>query len=233
LTTGPIYSQARFDSIQAKLTELAGEYPGLNQKVELSVTDVSLLDFLNALAVSNKLNVSVDETLTTAVNNNFTNVTVSDVLLFLGKKYDLDITFIGSIINIKKFKEPVPPPVKAEPKNIQLKYNKEKDLINLDLKNDTLYQVAKELTKVTGYNVIVAKDAENKLVSGFIQDQNFSGAIDMLTYTNNLKVRLTDAGFYLIESNAPVNSIDAKSGQSNSGNINKKKGEPDYLWRMA
>ena len=221
----PSFSQARLDSIQMNLTELAKDYPGLDQKVELSITDVTLSDFLNALAVSNKLNISVDESMNFVINNNFTNVTVSDVLLFLAKKYDLDITFIGSIINVKKHEvAPVLIP-KAAPRIFTVKYNKEKDQLFVDLKNDTLYQVAKELTKVTGYNVLPAKDIENTLVTGFIQDQSFAGAIDMLTYTNNLKVKLNDAGFYLIERNAPEPSSpnDPKSAQNGGTSTARRK----------
>ncbi len=223
----PCFSQIRIDSVQQALVTLAKDYPGLDQKVELSITDVTLTDFLNALAVSNKLNISVDESLNFVINNNFTNVTVSDVLIFLAKKYDLDITFVGSIINIKKHEVPPVQLPKAEPRVFTIKYNKEKDQLNVDLKNDTLYQVAKELTKVTGFNVLPSKDIENTLVTGFIQDQSFAGAIDMLTYTNNLKVKLNDAGFYLIERNlpeaSPLNSTDPKSATASSYGSNTTK----------
>lgn len=212
-------AQSRLDTIAYHLNQLAGDFPGLNQSVELSVSDVSLGDFLNALANANKINLSVDEAFNVSITNNFTDVSVSDVLLFLCKKYDLDITVVGSIITVKKYKAPPPPVIKPEPKQIIIKYNKATDLLSFDLKYDTLYQVAKELTKVTGLNVVVSKDIENNIVNGFIQDQNFAGSIDMLARTNNLKVSLTPGGFYFIE-----RLDNSSSGSRQSGNQVYKKG---------
>ncbi|MBK6551295.1 MAG: hypothetical protein IPG11_12965 [Flavobacteriales bacterium] len=48
------------------------------------------------------------------VVNNFTDARVVDVLMFLCKRYDLDVEFIGSIIVLKPY-VPVAPPVQPPP----------------------------------------------------------------------------------------------------------------------
>ncbi len=192
-------AQERFDSIQSQLQSISNENPGLNQKVELNVSDVSLAEFLNALAVSNKLNISVDESLNFSVSNNFSNVTVIEVIMFLARKHDLEVKLIGSIINISKPKAPTVITPAAKPKTFTVQYDKAKDLIDIDVKKDTLYTVAKEISKATGKNLIVPQDMENTLISGFIQNQNLSTALEMLAYANNLKATTTPEGVFVFE----------------------------------
>ena len=81
-----VKAQDRFTSIKIKLEALAKESPGLNEKVELSANSIAIQEFIRGLAVANDLNISVDNDLTTKIINNFSNVTVADVLLFLCKK---------------------------------------------------------------------------------------------------------------------------------------------------
>lgn len=215
-------AQERFDSIQSQLQSISNENPGLNQKVELNVSDVSLAEFLNALAVSNKLNISVDESLNFSVSNNFSNVTVIEVIMFLARKHDLDVKLIGSIINISKPKTPTALAPVAKPKTFIVQYDKVKDLIDIDVKKDTLYAVAKEISKATGKNLIVPQDLENTLISGFIQNQNLSSAIEMLAYANNLKTTLTPEGVFVFEKKeGDKNSKD--QGDKSFGNTGSKK----------
>lgn len=199
LSCKSIYAQDRFDSIKTQLTEIANENPGLNQRVELNVADISMSEFLNALAVSNKLNISVDETLSFGITNNFSNVTVIDVLIFLARKYDLEVKLIGAIISVSKVK---PQPLLAQipkAKSFVVEYDKVKDQLNLDLKKDTLYTVAKQISRASGKNLVIPQDLENVLVSGFIQNQSLSSALEMLAYANGLKVTSTQDGVFLFE----------------------------------
>ncbi|MHC5954149.1 hypothetical protein ACYTX9_09555, partial [Streptococcus pyogenes] len=82
--------------------------PGLNEKVDISVSGVSVQEFLRGLAESNNLNISVDPTLSFRVYNNFTNEKVYNILLFLAKEYDLEIRFVGTIISFYKYSAPLP-----------------------------------------------------------------------------------------------------------------------------
>lgn len=213
LGTFSIKAQDRFVGIESKLKELSKDTPGLNDKVELSVNGVAIQEFIRGLATTNNLNVSVDPSLTTKVVNNFSNVTVSDVLLFLAKKYELDISFIGTIISVTPY---LTATVKTQyaPKPLKITYNKTDNTLSFDLYNDSLALVAKEITKISQKNVVFSSELAGKMVSGFIQNMNFASALDKLAFANDLKVTPTNDNFYLIEKAIPI-STNSNNGKSN------------------
>ncbi|HEX3007377.1 MAG TPA: hypothetical protein VHO90_07155, partial [Bacteroidales bacterium] len=103
--------QDKYNALQAKLDTLsAGGIPALNEKVNISVTNVSIQEFIRGMANSAALNINVDPAINIQIVNNFTNVRVADVLVFLCKQYDLSISVIGTILNIyREQKEVIPP----------------------------------------------------------------------------------------------------------------------------
>ena len=211
-------AQDRFMVIENKLKELSKDNLGLNEKVELSVNGVAIQEFIRGLATANNLNVSVDASLNTKIVNNFSNVTVTDVLLFLCKKYDLDIVFIGNIMSITQYVAPPVAPPKYASKVIKISYDKTADQLNLDLSNDSLALVAKELTKTSGKNVVFSPDLSGKMVSGYIQAMPFNAAMEKFAFANDLKVTPTVDNFYLIEKEDAVTVDQVKNGKNNKGN---------------
>lgn len=220
ITTAATAQTDRFQTIENKLKELAAISPGLNEKVELSVNGVSIQEFIRGLATTNNLNVSIDANLTTKIYNNFSNVTVSDVLLFIVKKYDLDVTFVGNIISFTQFITPPPviETVKYVPKSINITYDKTGNLLTMDLNNDSLAKVAKEITRITDKNVVFAPDLAAKMVNGYIQNMTFNSAMDKFAFANDLKVTPTSDNFYLIEKSDAQATV-PKSAGNRSGNI--------------
>jgi type IV pilus assembly protein PilQ len=209
-------AQDRFATIETKLKELSKTSLGLNNKVEYSIDNITLQNLIGGLAESNNLNISVDNSLSAVVSNNFSGVTVSDVLLFLCKKYDLDINFIGSIMSVTKYIPPVVEQPKTKQKQINLSYNKGSNLLNVDLANDSLAAFVKALTKATGKNILISPDMSAKFVNGYIQDMPLSGALNKLAFANNFKVTLTPDSTFLIE------KFDAISQFQDANSTNKK-----------
>jgi type IV pilus assembly protein PilQ len=206
-----INGQNRFETIEAGLKKLTVVMPGLEQKVDLSVNGASIQEFLRGIAVSNNLNISVDAALNVSIVNNFSQVTVSNVLLFLCQKYDLDIRFFGNIISVTKYtfyKKPI------------IEYDSEKNLLTLDLKEDSLAKVVKEITRLSNKNVILSPDIKGKMVSGYIQKMPFDNAIDKMALSNDLKLAQTEDNFYVLKSS----DIKPTTNQPNnpSGNYNYK-----------
>lgn len=213
-------AQERFVALESKLKELSKDAPGLNEKIELSVNGVAIQDFVRGIATANNLNVSVDASLNTKIINNFTSVSVADVLLFLCKKYDLDIVFIGNIMSVVQYVPPAVAAPKYAPKVLKISYDKIADLLNLDLSNDSLALVAKEITKASDKNVMFAPDLSGKMVSGYIQAMPFSAALDKFAFANDLKITPTKDNFYLIEKidqAVPGQKNTSKNSYSNSG----------------
>lgn len=206
--------QDRLDKIEAYLKVLNKDVPGLNEKVELSVNGVSIQEFIRGLATAHNLNVSIDPGINVIIINNFSNATVSDVLLFLCRQYELDITFIGNIMSFTKYVAPQKEPEKPEPKKLKILYNDKTDFLSLDLKKDSLYAVAMEITKQSFKNVVLAPDLENKMVSCFIQNRPFKDALDKMAFANDLTVTATQDNFYLIEKKKEETASGGKQGSS-------------------
>ena len=156
-------AQDRFTQMQNQLQLIAIDNPGLENTVDLSVNGVSLQEFIRGIANANDLNISVDDGLNNIqIINNFSNVTVSDVLIFLAKRYQLEMEFVGNIISISKYNpppEPLPPP---QPKVINVNYDERGDLLTLDLSNDNLVDVIRKVTSVSDKNIVLSPNVENK-----------------------------------------------------------------------
>jgi len=190
--------QSRVGVLQHRLDSLAKIVPGLNENVQIAVSGASLKDYLNALARSNDLNINVDPTLDFKVNNSISNVSASNILLFLCQNYNLDLSFIGSIIVVKPYKDPALN-VKPAPKAINVKYNQLGNTLSLELNNDSLVAVSHKITALSGRNIIIPPALQAKMVSAFITNAPFDVAMEKLAYANELKMVKTSDNFYLFQ----------------------------------
>ena len=212
----------RFQILEKRLTNLSTTVQGLNQKVEYSINNGSLADFLQGIATANNLNFNVDPTLTQKVSNNFTGETVINILLFLSKQYGLDMSFIGSIINIYPFKDPlanIPPP----PKELKIQFNDYLRLVTYDLHDDTLVEVAKKLTQLTNENIIILPEIANKKVTGYVQNLPLADALEKLALTNLFKVNQTNDNIIVLESLKPDEEMITREKALANSNYSIKK----------
>jgi type IV pilus assembly protein PilQ len=211
-------AQDRLDVLDEKLNQLSKSYPGINDKVELSMNGATIQEYVRAIGLSNNLNVNVDPGLDIKLTNTFSKVTAKEVFLFLCKRYDLDIQFVGPIMTFIKY-VPLIVEKKVQTKKIKVEYEKSLDLLSYDLINDTLGNVAKEITKLSGKNIIFSPDLANKVVAGFIQSASFNAALDKLAFANDMRVSKTEDGFYVFEKKQAVAGNPGNiTGQSLSGN---------------
>jgi len=215
------YGQDRIKNIKNQLTALTTDMPGLEENVQMSVSGVSIQEFMRGIADAHKLNISVDPAIEQRVVNNFANATVSDVLIFICKEYDLSINFIGSIMSIVKYNVPEPVVIKPPKQELKISYNTAKDELTLDLKNDSIDAVAKAITQKSQKNVILASGISPKLVSVYIQDMPFDNALQKFGVANNLSISKTEDGFYLI-GNDKNPGIAANSPTKNNKNRKNK-----------
>lgn len=218
-----LQAQDRFAILEQKLFEMSKNQPGLNQKLEMSVDNVPIQDFVRSVGVSHNLNVTVDPNIDAKINNNFAGVTVQEVFIFLCRKYDLDLTFIGPIISFVKYVPPAVPP-KVIARKINVTYEATGNLLSFDLNNDSLSLVTREITRQSKKNIAFAPDLSNKMVSGFVQQAPFDNALDKLAFANDLKITLTSDSFYLIEKAVKVaNANPANPTGSNLVSANQGK----------
>lgn len=206
----------RFAVLEQKLNALAVDVPGLNNKVELSVNGVTLQEFIRALAITNNLNVSAEPALDTKIYDNFSDVTVANVFMFLCRRYELDITFIGNIMVFSKY---VPPPPVVQPYSPRLPditWDAENRIVDFDLKKDSLPLVARELTRKTGANVVFDPKLSGKVLNGYIQDQPLDAALEKLAFANDLRITKVDSNFFMIEEMQVAAGGNAKNASNES-----------------
>jgi type IV pilus assembly protein PilQ len=189
--------QDRIQTIQDKLEQLSTAVPGLHDKVQLSVNGVSIQDFITALSKSNGLSINIDPKLNIKVANNFNNVTALNILVFLAKNYNLDLSFTGSIINIAPYQDPNQNIHPVKP--IKASYNQRDNALSFELDNDSLYMVARKITQVSGKNIVVTPALMGKKVSSFVTNAPFDNALEKLAFANDIKMVKTNDDFYLFQ----------------------------------
>lgn len=223
LCCAPIFGQetARIRTIQHNLELLALDYPELNEnlKLEINVANVTLSNFLIAVSKVHQLNMSVAPDVgNTTIVNNFSNVTVADLLVFLCKQYGLDIDFTGNILAVKKYQSP---PEAVPEKELKVGYNTLNDQLSLDLKNDTLEAAFRKIMEVSGKNLLYANGMASTPLTLYISGVPFDVALEKLAAVNGLSYTKSRDGFYLFNT---FNDSDPASGTSRrtlgSGGLN-------------
>ncbi len=186
----------RAQIVEERLRNLAITVPGLNQKVQMNVSNVSVQEFLRALAQANNLNINIDPNLDFRVYNNFTNETALNVLVFLTKENGIDINLVGSIMSVTKVEEVKPiTPVKE----INVRFNQADNSLSVELNNDTLSKVARKITSLSKKNIVVPIALLDKKVTAFLTEAPFETALEKIAYANDLKLLKTNDNVYLFE----------------------------------
>jgi len=215
------WSQDRFQIIENELTSLSKTDTSLLSTVNISVMDVTLHEFLRGLAISNSINLSVSPSLKKHIVVNFNNVNVQNVLLFLAREHNLNIKIIGNIISVEEYDDSkLKRKVK---KKINVKYISSGNLLSVELKNDTLREVVKQISKVSGKNVLVSPEVEEKTVSAYINKMPFESVLNNIGLSNQLLVEKTEDGFYLIkaaEKNTTTSNSKGKRKNNSKGSGN-------------
>ena len=209
----------RIQQIKNNLDAIIPDVPGLSQKVDINIKETSLSNFLIAVSEVHKVNISVEPALSNiSIINNFTDVTVSDLLVFLCKEYNLKIDFTGNIIAVKKYEVPIEIPKQKE---IDVVYQIDNELLSLNLKEDKLYDVFKKIMDETGKNLVFSPGLENKLLTFYIKKTPFDNALNNMAFANNLSVTKTKDNFYLFENSDEETASLSSNSNNSKGNTQK------------
>ena len=192
--------ESRINTIKNNLEVLAVDYPAFNEtlKLEVNVSNVSLPNFLMAVSKVHQLNLSVGQDISNiTVVNNFSNVTITDLLVFLCKEYDLTIDFTGSILAIKKYIRPSEIPKEKE---ITIEFDAPNSLISIDVVNDSLDKVFRKIMEVSGRNLLYSNNIKNHPLNVVMNNVPFDIAMEKMANVNNLDYSKSRDGFYLFTS---------------------------------
>ncbi|MHC1705781.1 MAG: type II secretion system protein GspD [Tenuifilaceae bacterium] len=212
--------------VRQKIELLAKEVEALNKTIDITVSNVSIQEFVRSVANLSGLNINVSPELNFIVVNNFTKVRVADLLIFLCRQYDIKVSIVGNIVDLYK--------TTLEPKPLRgiVEYDKSQDLLNLDFQSIPLSLVTRQLVAETNKNVFAQPEIQNKLINIYIQKLSFESAIENLTKANNLEVEKNDDGSYFIkdfpskQQNIPIQQGNESYGRqqnlTQSGSSSKK-----------
>ncbi|WP_299550671.1 general secretion pathway protein GspD [Seonamhaeicola sp.] len=205
---------ARIESIKNQLEALAIDNAGLTEQVktEINVNNISLTSFLLAISEIHQVNLNLAPELSQInIVNNFNNVTVGDLLVFLCKAYDLTIDFTGNILSVKKY---VPPEEVPEERIIPVTFHPLDNTISIDAKGDKLYELFKRIMDESGKNLVFTPGMENRLVTSYIKQMPFDAALDKLALANHMYVEKTKDNFYVFEDDTPSKGANTNTGTS-------------------
>lgn len=226
ISVNGLSAQDRYQNLQNRLNSMIADIPAIDDKINVSVTDVSIQEFISIISDNTNLNIYIDPEIKQRITGNYSQVRVMDILMFLCKEYNLDIRETGSILSLVRYEEPVaakPITVRKEPR---IDYKAGNDLLSLDLKGDSLFYVVRKLTDITQKNVIISPELENMLVSVYIKNTPFDAAIEKLAYTNKMAVTVTKDNFYILEKPEPANG---KNTAAASGLSSLKKNDTESV----
>jgi type IV pilus assembly protein PilQ len=202
-----VYCQEdRFQVMEQRLKDLSIQLPGLNAKTDLSISNGSLQEFLRGIASVNNLNFNIDPSISQKISANFSDEKVLNILLFMAKEYNLDLNFIGTIISISLYKDPMaglPPPQKE----LKISYNSFNGLISMDLQNDTLINIAKKITQLTKKNIVVQPELYSRLITEYVQDMSVVGSLEKMAITFSFKINMTNDDVIILEPLKPDEEI--------------------------
>lgn len=224
--TFSFWSQSyRMETIKETLEKQTTNHPNLNEKLNLKVDDISVVDFLRGIGKQHQLNLTIQDDIQGDITTSYFDAKIKDVLINICQEYKLDLEFIGSVIYVKKYIEPKQTIV-VEKKVPSVNYNSANTFLTVNLQKDTLFDVVKEIAKKSGANVICEKTLNNEVISGFIQNRPLPGALQKLADINQLDLEIVDS-FYIfrkpiieVNNNRPANSTNNSTRARNNNQRN-------------
>jgi type IV pilus assembly protein PilQ len=213
--------QDRLGVIEQRLKDLSFIVPGLNQKMETSVSNGSLQEFLKGIAATHNLNLNIDPSLNQKITSYFSNEKVINVLLYTARQYDLDFTFTGSIISVVPFKDPAT--LTIIPKQLLIDYDPGKQVITMDLRDDSLLTVAKKITQLSNINLVVLPELFSRKITGYIQALPVQNAIEKMALSNNFKVDKTNDNVFVLAALKQDEELVARQNFDSNSNIAVRK----------
>lgn len=189
--------QERIVQLENELSLLKVDAKGLDEIIDVNISQTTLSNFLLAISKVHNININVAPELKDInIVNNFSDVTVEVILLFLAKEYNLDIEFTGNILSIKQYQPRNLPPKEKE---IQFEYHLESKNVSFDLKNDPLEKVFRVIMDKSGKNLLYIPEIQSIPLTLYLKNVPFELALSKLAETNDLVLNKTKEGFYLFD----------------------------------
>ncbi|MBI4552279.1 MAG: hypothetical protein HY710_08455 [Candidatus Latescibacteria bacterium] len=168
--------------------------PGLDQVIpSLSFRDVAVADILRALADRYRFNLAVGPEVQSRITLNFSSIPVADALVFILEQAGLAYRVADSVVSVTM----PPPPALPAPVVPPLRIVRADSLLSVDLQEQDLTHFARELTRLSGRNILLEQGVSGRL-SGYLTDVPFDVGLRTLLDINGLSLRVV-SGVYRID----------------------------------
>lgn len=214
-------------TFEQQLEELSQSKIGLNETFRIDASGLRLYEFIATIAEEHELNVSASPELDTVISSSFYDVVVKEIFSFLINRYNLEIEIVNGIIVFEKKKVEEKKPEPEPEKVIDVSFNKLNGFLSVRLKDDSLSDVAKKITTLSGRNIILAPEVKDQNVSAYILNRPFDQVVDMMAKSNNLQLKVDDYDFYYLSKKVLTNPTETKTSSrrrpSARNNYNNRK----------
>lgn len=204
---------------EAILDDYAIERPGLNEKIEIDISGLTVEDVINVLAQEHELNVSVEVDFLEPISTNFFDVVVKDVYLFLIDKYDLNFERNRDIL-VFSSKELIVEEKIEEEKPVDLNFDPRNKFLSIKIRNDSLIRVTSAITDATGENIILNPELKDKIISSYIINRPIDDVLTLMAKGNNLSLEMDLDGTYFLNplDQKVINNEVMRDDESNPSN---------------
>ncbi|MEM6766904.1 MAG: hypothetical protein AAF655_18350 [Bacteroidota bacterium] len=190
---GQINNEERIGRLKKTLDSLANVIPGLAEETHLQLKDVPLHEYVRAIGLEHKVNVYIADTPDLDMTINLNRAPVKYVFLFICKTYSYTLDITGNIIRFKPLGTFVQEP--SKPKSLSIQYDA--GLLAYDLKNDSLGQVIRKISMLSGQR-IVTKPGVKGVVSGYSPPTALEKSLEMLFIGNGYRLSKSRKGYFVV-----------------------------------
>ena len=163
--------------------------PQLNNKVDLSFSNISIKELIRTIANSTEVNITIDPKAEIQVNSNFNKVSATDVISYLCSEYNLELINRGTIIHLQ------PTIIKEEKLLIEMLND---STLSYEANKIKVSDFFKEFTNRSGINFILSPEIGDKIVHGFSKGISLHNAFLQISAENNLDITKKDSHLYVV-----------------------------------
>ncbi|MEL7427354.1 MAG: secretin N-terminal domain-containing protein [Bacteroidota bacterium] len=201
----------RLARIDKRLNILIEEGTQLGKPVTISLTG-PIQELVSFLAESTGTSITVAPDIRRQVSVTFNKVPVNDILLYLCDNFELELQPTGDIIHLQTY---VPPPIRPDVKEPEVGYDARSGLIRMNLRADTLSEILRKVSQVSGQSVSADPLVKNRRITTYINNLPLEAALEQLARSSELRVNFSN-GYYLLEDDSDNDPFGAATSTNSS-----------------
>jgi len=183
----------RLAGLKSKLDRALQVDSAYAEKIDISVSSISLSDFFKSIARAGNLNINTNFDGSKVIACNFRQVSIVDILFFICKEHYLEVEWVGDILSVY----PYIAPVKKAP--LDISYNSSEQTLSFNFSQSRLEDVVKKISQESGYNIIIPSNLFNYPVSAFGNAMKIDDAVQTLAAVNSLSAQKSSSNIWTIQ----------------------------------